>query len=136
MWLSKISFNADGLIPTIAQDWQTGTVLMMAWMNAESLQLTVETKQATYWSRSRNKLWRKGEESGHTQHVKDILLDCDGDTLLLKVEQIGGIACHTMRENCFFNRLIDDNTDPGDKQWQIIAEPKKVFSHSNSFKSE
>jgi phosphoribosyl-AMP cyclohydrolase len=136
MWLSKISFNADGLIPTIAQDWKTGTILMMAWMNAESLQLTVETKQATYWSRSRNKLWRKGEESGHTQQVKDILLDCDGDTLLLKVEQLGGIACHTMRENCFYNRLIDDSTVSGGKQWHIIAEPKKVFSHNNLFKSE
>ena len=100
-----VAWNADGLVPAIAQDAGSGEVLMMAWMNRESLALTVATGQATYWSRSRQALWRKGETSGHTQRVIEIRLDCDADVLLLRVEQAGGIACHTGRRRCFFNRL-------------------------------
>ena len=104
-WLDKIQWDANGLVPVIAQDYKTGKVLMFAWMNREALQLTNDSKQAVYWSRSRNKLWRKGEESGHTQGVHEIRVDCDEDVILLSVEQIGGIACHTGRNNCFFKRL-------------------------------
>lgn len=100
-------FNEQGLIPAIAQDAATGTVLMMAWMNAEALALTLSEQRAVYYSRSRNKLWRKGEESGNVQELVDILLDCDGDTILLKVNQIGGRACHTGRKHCFFYRPQD-----------------------------
>ncbi|MEI6132246.1 MAG: bifunctional phosphoribosyl-AMP cyclohydrolase/phosphoribosyl-ATP diphosphatase HisIE [Bacillota bacterium] len=100
-FIEDVKFNVDGLVPAIAQDWVTGEVLMMAWMNRESLGLTLEMGNATYWSRSRNKLWVKGESSGNIQIVKDMLLDCDGDTILLKVEQIGGIACHTGNRTCF-----------------------------------
>lgn len=106
-WLDEIKWTADGLVPVIAQDAATGEVLMFAWMNRESLALTVEEGRAVYWSRSRNRLWRKGEESGHVQKVGDIRLDCDKDVILLKVEQVGGIACHTGRRSCFFHRLED-----------------------------
>lgn len=101
-FLDKIAWNSDGLVPAIAQDHKTGRILMMAWMNAESLRLTVEENRAIYWSRSRQKLWRKGEESGHVQHIKEIRLDCDSDVIILTVEQVGGIACHTGRESCFY----------------------------------
>ncbi|MGB0472983.1 MAG: phosphoribosyl-AMP cyclohydrolase [Porticoccaceae bacterium] len=101
-FLDKIAWNSDGLVPAIAQDHKTGRILMMAWMNAESLSLTVEENRAIYWSRSRQKLWRKGEESGHVQHIKEIRLDCDSDVIILTVEQVGGIACHTGRESCFY----------------------------------
>ncbi|MGC6481819.1 MAG: phosphoribosyl-AMP cyclohydrolase [Porticoccaceae bacterium] len=101
-FLDKIAWNSDGLVPAIAQDYQSGKILMMAWMNAESLALTVEENRAIYWSRSRQKLWRKGEESGHVQHIKEIRLDCDSDVIILKVDQVGGIACHTGRESCFY----------------------------------
>ena len=104
-WLDEIKWTADGLVPVIAQEHGTGTVLMLAWMNRESLALTVAEGRAVYWSRSRGKLWRKGEESGHVQLVKDIRLDCDNDVVLLEVEQLGGIACHTGRHHCFFKRL-------------------------------
>ena len=107
-WLDEIQWNADGLVPAIAQDAETGTVLMLAWMNRESLALTVQEGRAIYWSRSRKRLWRKGEESGHVQVLKDIRLDCDSDVLLLKVEQKGGIACHTGRRDCFYKQLQDD----------------------------
>lgn len=106
-WLDQIRWNADGLVPAIAQDADTGALLMLAWMNAESLALTERDRQAVYWSRSRNRLWRKGEQSGHTQEVKEIRLDCDGDTILLRVVQHGGIACHTGRRHCFYQRLTD-----------------------------
>ncbi len=112
-WLEKINWNGDGLVPVIAQETGTGKVLMMAWMNREALTLTVEEGRAIYWSRSRNKLWRKGEESGHVQVLKDIRLDCDNDVILLEVEQLGGIACHTGRHNCFFQQLQDG-------KWQTI----------------
>ena len=111
-----VAWNADGLVPAIAQDAGSGEVLMMAWMNRESLALTVATGQATYWSRSRRALWRKGETSGHTQRVIEIRLDCDGDVLLLRVEQAGGIACHTGRRRCFFNRL---ETGEGGPAWRV-----------------
>jgi phosphoribosyl-AMP cyclohydrolase len=104
-WLDKVKWNEQGLVPAIAQEAGTGTVLMMAWMNRESLAATATEGRAVYWSRSRGKLWRKGEESGHVQVIKDIRLDCDNDTVLLMVEQIGGIACHTGRHHCFFQRL-------------------------------
>ncbi|UYZ85163.1 phosphoribosyl-AMP cyclohydrolase [Entomomonas sp. E2T0] len=108
-WLEQIQWNNDGLIPAIAQDYQTGEILMMAWMNKESLELTVKEQRAIYWSRSRNKLWRKGEESGHVQKLHDIYLDCDEDVLLLKVEQVGNIACHTGRVSCFYRKLQQNN---------------------------
>jgi phosphoribosyl-AMP cyclohydrolase len=104
-WLDAINWDANGLVPVIAQEVGTGKILMFAWMNREALQLTNDSKQAVYWSRSRNKLWRKGEESGHTQSVHEIRVDCDEDVILLSVEQIGGIACHTGRHNCFFKKL-------------------------------
>ena len=103
MLLNTIKWNDQNLVAAIAQDATTKDVLMMAWMNRESLALTLETGDAHYWSRSRQALWKKGESSGHVQHVKSIRLDCDGDTVLLMVEQVGGIACHTGRANCFFN---------------------------------
>jgi len=101
----NLNFNSDGLIPTIAQDWQTGEILMVAYMNAESLAKTIETDKATYFSRSRQALWLKGETSGHFQNVKEILVDCDADTLILKVEQVGGIACHTGARSCFYRKI-------------------------------
>ena len=123
-WLDKIRFNADGLIPAIAQDADSGRVLMLAWMNREALKLTAEKKQAVYWSRSRQKLWHKGEQSGHVQRVQEIRFDCDEDVILLKVEQIGGIACHTGRESCFYRRLQDD-------QWleidDVIKDPNDIY---------
>ncbi|MBE0485365.1 phosphoribosyl-AMP cyclohydrolase [Marinobacter sp.] len=114
-WLTEIRWTDDGLVPAIAQDANNGDILMMAWMNQESLRLTVEEGQAVYWSRSRGKLWRKGESSGHQQVLKDIRLDCDADVILLKVEQKGGIACHTGRRSCFYRSLKDG-------QW-VSAEP-------------
>ena len=104
-WLNKVNWAADGLVPAIAQDATNGRVLMVAWMDREALKRTVQSGEAVYWSRSRKKLWRKGEESGHVQRVKEAYLDCDGDVVLLLVEQSGGIACHTGRASCFFNRL-------------------------------
>lgn len=123
-WLSKINWSDDGLVPVIAQEAGSGKVLMVAWMNREAVKLTAETGQAVYWSRSRKKLWHKGEESGHFQKVKDIYLDCDEDVLLLTVEQIGGIACHTGRHNCFFNKLENGHwvvTAP------VIKDPKEIY---------
>jgi phosphoribosyl-AMP cyclohydrolase len=124
-WLDEIKWTADGLVPVIAQETGTGKVLMMAWMNREALSLTVQEGRAIYWSRSRNKLWRKGEESGHVQVLKDIRLDCDNDVILLEVEQRGGIACHTGRHNCFYKQLQGD-------QWvvvePVIKDPQKIYS--------
>lgn len=107
-WLDEIKWNQQGLLPAIAQELDTGEVLMMAWMNREALKATVEEKRAVYFSRSRGRLWRKGEDSGHVQHLKELWLDCDHDTILLKVEQVGGIACHTGRASCFYKRLDND----------------------------
>ncbi|MEX0941912.1 MAG: phosphoribosyl-AMP cyclohydrolase [Pseudomonadales bacterium] len=104
-WLDEIKFDASGVIPAIAQDAESGRVLMVAWMNRDALEETVKTGTAVYWSRSRSQLWHKGEQSGHIQQVKELQLDCDGDVLVLKVAQTGGIACHTGRESCFFRTL-------------------------------
>ncbi|MGF1491756.1 MAG: phosphoribosyl-AMP cyclohydrolase [Microcoleaceae cyanobacterium] len=105
LWIEALKFNDQGLIPAIAQDYQDGTVLMMAWMNPESIRKTVETGEVHYWSRSRSELWHKGATSGHFQRVKELYYDCDADVLLIKIEQIGGIACHTGTRSCFFNRV-------------------------------
>jgi len=113
MWLDEISFNQDGLVPAIAQDAESGKVLMLAWMNRESLELTAEKGEAVYWSRSRQKLWHKGEESGHVQSVVELRFDCDEDVILLKVKQKGGIACHTGRESCFYRQLQGD-------EWVVV----------------
>ncbi|MBY0475205.1 MAG: phosphoribosyl-AMP cyclohydrolase [Nitrosomonas sp.] len=125
IWLSRINWSEDGLIPVIAQEVESGTVLMVAWMNREALKLTVEKGEAVYWSRSRKKLWHKGEESGHIQKIKDIFLDCDEDVLLLIVEQIGGIACHTGRHSCFFQKLEGNS-------WisnaLVIKDPDKIYN--------
>ena len=130
-WLTAVNFNADGLIPAIAQDLQSGRILMMAWMNAESLQLTAQTQTAVYFSRSRAKLWHKGESSGHTQRVHDIRLDCDADVIVLSVTQAGGIACHTGRESCFYQRLDLSGQTP---EWQtvdkVLKDPADIY-HSN-----
>lgn len=109
-WLADVHFDAQGLVPAIAQDAVTGQILMVAWMNADSLAETAQTGRAVFWSRSRSRLWRKGEESGHVQRVLELRLDCDADVILLKVEQRGGIACHTGRASCFYQRL-DSQTD-------------------------
>lgn len=116
-WLDQINFDSNDLIPAIAQDHETGKVLMMAWMNAEALLETVLTKRAVYWSRSRQRLWRKGEESGHYQSIKAIQLDCDADAILLIIEQHGDIACHTGRNSCFYQRLNIDSNHP---TWEVI----------------
>ena len=106
-WLDEVSWDDDGLVPAIAQDAADGRILMMAWMNREALSLTAQQGLAVYWSRSRKKLWHKGEESGHQQKVSEIRLDCDNDVLILQVEQCGGIACHTGRRSCFYQRFED-----------------------------
>jgi phosphoribosyl-AMP cyclohydrolase len=123
-WFEQLRWNEEGLVPAIAQDASSGRVLTLAWMNRDALRETAERGEAVYWSRSRNKLWRKGEESGHVQRVKELRLDCDADALLLTVEQIGGIACHTGRERCFFRRLEDGRwvgTDP------VLKDPKLIY---------
>ena len=123
-WLDQIKWNSDGLVPAIAQDHQSGEVLMLAWMNREALQLTSEQGRAVYWSRSRQRLWFKGEESGHVQTLREIRVDCDADVVLLQVEQIGGIACHTGRRRCFF-RVLQDGTWLTDEK--IIKNPDEIY---------
>lgn len=108
-WLDVVKWDAQGLVPAIAQDVASGEILMVAWMNREALEETARTLRGVYWSRSRSKLWRKGEESGHVQYVSEIRLDCDNDVVLLKIEQLGGIACHTGRRSCFFQKLESDH---------------------------
>lgn len=122
--LDQLKFDEKGLIPAIAQDHETGEVLMVAWMNRESLQLTIEKNQAVYWSRSRNKLWAKGEESGHVQKLIELRIDCDADVILLQVEQIGGIACHTGRKRCFY-RVYKDGEWVTDEA--VIKDPKDIY---------
>ena len=128
-WLDAIKWDADGLIPAIAQDHKTQRVLMMAWMNRESLQLTVDEGRAIYWSRSRGKLWRKGEESGHVQKLHELRLDCDADVIILMVEQLGGIACHTGRQSCFYR--VYDNA-----HWKIVEpvlkDPAAIYATGHS----
>ncbi|WP_333614132.1 phosphoribosyl-AMP cyclohydrolase [Psychrobacter sp.] len=135
-WLAAVNFNADGLIPAIAQDYVSGRILMMAWMNAESLQLTAETQTAVYFSRSRGKLWHKGESSGHTQRVHDIRLDCDADVIVLSVTQAGGIACHTGRESCFYQRLDLSGQTP---EWQtvdkVLKDPAEIYQTNAAAKA-
>jgi phosphoribosyl-AMP cyclohydrolase len=123
-WLDEVTWNGDGLVPVVAQEAATGDVLMVAWMNREALALTLAEGYAVYWSRSRNRVWRKGEESGHRQKIHEIRLDCDGDTVLLKVEQAGGIACHTGRHHCFFRKLDDgawETVDP------VLKKPEEIY---------
>lgn len=123
-WLESVKFNDKGLVPVIAQDAQSGRVLMLAWANAEALEETVRTGRGVYFSRSRGKLWRKGEESGNVQLVREVRLDCDGDAVLYKVEQVGGMACHTGRESCFYRRLeVGDwrTVDP------VIVPPERLY---------
>ena len=125
-WLDEVNWDENGLVPVIAQEHDTGDVVMFAWMNREALQLSSDTKQAVYWSRSRNRLWRKGEESGHVQKIHEIRLDCDEDVVLLKIEQVGGIACHTGRHSCFFKKLENEN-------WlvdqPVIKDPQEIYKH-------
>jgi len=123
-WLNQIKWTDDGLVPAIAQDAETGRVLMFAWMNRESLGLTVEKGEAVYYSRSRKKLWHKGEESGHTQKVKSLRLDCDGDVITMKIEQTGGIACHTGRESCFYREFQNGEWVAVD---DVIKDPKDIY---------
>ena len=123
-WINEVSFNADGLIPAIAQDHQTHRILMMAWMNVAALTETVASERAVYWSRSRQQLWRKGETSGFNQLVKSIQIDCDSDVIILRVEQISGIACHTGRNSCFFRTL----TTKGWRETEaILKDPKEIY---------
>ncbi len=123
-WLDDIAFDANGLVTVIAQDATTHRILMVAWANRQAVEETARTQQAVYWSRSRGKLWRKGEESGHRQHVRELRLDCDGDCLLYVVEQAGGMACHTGRESCFY-RALDGaawkTVDP------VLKDPKLIY---------
>ncbi|HWV18921.1 MAG TPA: phosphoribosyl-AMP cyclohydrolase [Rhodocyclaceae bacterium] len=123
-WLDEIAWDAQGLVPAIAQDAETGDVLMFAWMNRDSLLETVKTGEAVYWSRSRGRLWHKGEESGHVQKVHDIRLDCDNDVILLKIDQHGGMACHTGRRSCFFSRLVDGQWTAVDP---VLKDPKDIY---------
>ncbi len=123
-WLSEIRFDADGLVPAIAQDAASNRVLMVAWMNRDSLEETMETGKAVYWSRSRNRLWRKGEESGHEQIVREVRLDCDGDVIILQVEQLGNIACHTGRTSCFYRILKDGEWIEADP---VIKDPREIY---------
>jgi phosphoribosyl-AMP cyclohydrolase len=123
-WLDEVRWNADGLVVAIAQDAASGRVLMVAWMNREALAETARGGLAVYWSRSRQKLWRKGEESGHTQRVREIRLDCDGDAVLLQIEQAGGIACHTGRESCMFRRLLGDAWVEADP---VLKDPGEIY---------
>lgn len=124
VWLDDIAWNDDGLVPVVAQDQASGRVLSLAWMNREALALTVAEGRAVYWSRSRGRIWRKGEESGHVQQIHEVRLDCDADTVLLLVTQVGGIACHTGRESCFYRVLRDG-------QWQdvdpVLKDPQTIY---------
>ena len=123
-WLDEVPWNGDGLIAAVAQDAASGRVLTVAWMNREALEQTAEKGEAVYWSRSRRRLWRKGEQSGHVQKVRELRLDCDADAVLLQVEQVGGIACHTGRESCFFRKLENGSwvtTDP------VLKDPSAIY---------
>ena len=124
-WIHSIKWDSDGLVPVIAQDYITHKVLMFAWMNEEALELTQKNKKVFYWSRSRKKIWEKGEESGHIQNVREIRLDCDGDVVLLKSEQVENIACHTGRETCFYQKLDDKGMWINDHA--VIKEPKDIY---------
>ena len=125
-WIEEVKWQSDGLVPAIAQEVGTAKVLTLAWMNREALEATARTGEVHYWSRTRNKLWRKGEQSGHVQRVRDVRLDCDNDAILIVVEQEGGIACHTGRERCFFRRLEHDRwveVEP------VLKDPEAIYGH-------
>lgn len=124
-WLEQVKWNSDGLVPAIAQDHETGRILMVAWMNEEALSLTVKEQRAIYWSRSRNKLWRKGEESGHVQQLHEIRLDCDADVILMHVKQLGGISCHTGRESCFYSVLKGEEWVPVEP---VLKDPASIYN--------
>lgn len=130
-WLDQVKWNDDGLVPVITQEFSTKQVLTLAWMNKESLQLTLDTGHAVYWSRSRQKLWHKGEQSGNQQQIKSIRLDCDCDAVLLEVVQVGGIACHTGRHHCFYQQLVDG-------EWQttetVLKDPKEMYKPKETYK--
>ena len=123
-FLAEVKWDEEGLIPAIAQDAQTGEVLMFAWMDRDALEETARTGMAVYWSRSRGRVWRKGEESGHTQKVHEIRLDCDNDVILLKIDQTGGLACHTGRRSCFFHKLVDGRWQAVDP---VLKDPKDIY---------
>ena len=123
-WLNEVNWDAQGLVPVITQDAVSGEVLMFAWMNREALERTAEGGEAVYWSRSRRRIWHKGEESGHFQLVREMRIDCDNDAILLKVEQVGGISCHTGRRSCFYQRFADN-------RWQdvepVLKDPGEIY---------
>ena len=127
-WLDDVKWDAQGLVTAIAQDSATGRVLMVAWMNRESLQLTADTGIAHYWSRSRQKLWKKGEESGHLQTVDELRLDCDGDVIVMQIRQAGGIACHTGRESCFYRRFENGGWTIVDA---VLKDPDAIYQHKH-----
>ena len=127
-WLNEVKWGSDGLVPAIAQDADTGAILMVAWMNREALALTAQEGRAVYWSRSRQKLWRKGETSGHRQDVLELRLDCDSDVIVLKVEQRGGIACHTGRKSCFFRALRDGEWRTVDP---VLRKTDEIYGNAN-----
>ena len=124
IYIDDVSWDKDGLVPAIAQDAVTGVVLMVAWMNREALQLTIDENRAIYWARSRQKIWRKGEESGHIQELIELRLDCDSDVILMKVNQIGNIACHTGRQSCFYRIFKDGEWEDFD---EVIKDPKDIY---------
>ena len=124
IYIDDVSWDKDGLVPAIAQDAESGVVLMVAWMNREALQLTIDENRAIYWSRSRQKIWRKGEESGHIQELIELRLDCDSDVILMKVNQIGSIACHTGRQSCFYRLFNDGKWEDFD---EVIKDPKDIY---------
>ena len=126
-WIEEVRWNGEGLVPALAQDAESGEVLMLAWMNREALERTVESGEATYWSRSRRSLWKKGETSGHVLRVKEIRLDCDADAILLRVESVAGIACHTGRRRCFFHRLEGEGAG---RRW-VATDPVLAESRPN-----
>jgi phosphoribosyl-AMP cyclohydrolase len=123
-FLDEVSWNTDGLVPAIAQDAASGVVLMLAWMNRDALELTVKEKRVVYWSRSRQQLWRKGETSGHVQELIELRLDCDTDAVLMRVNQLGGIACHTGRQSCFYRAFDNDNWQTVDP---VLKDPKDIY---------
>lgn len=127
-WVDEVRWNADGLVPVVVQDHATGRVLMHAWMDRDALRLTVAEGRGVFWSRSRGRLWRKGEQSGHVQTLREIRLDCDNDTVLLCVEQVGGIACHTGRESCFYRVLRDGRWETVDA---VLKEPSSLYKSNN-----
>lgn len=124
-WLDEVPWNGDGLVAVVAQDFSSQRVLTVAWMNRQSLEETVRTQEAVYWSRSRKRLWRKGEESGYVQKVREVRIDCDADAILLKVEQVGGIACHTGRESCFYRKLDNGKWVEMDP---VLKDPKLIYN--------